>query len=142
MFKYFLITIFSLITISVSAKPCADIPYRASFIAGEYTVIGREPDSEKTFTGKMRIEALSDQSIRMVETLGSKAPRIWQGQFRAASPGEGCVLEVDSKQASMACLVAVDLDNNARLSCLWKLKNGIHKLPGLIALFAARDYRK
>src|SRR5438046_1383124 len=114
--KLLFLTLISLFTIAINAKPCTEIPYSASFIAGQYTLIGREPASEKTYTGKMQIESVGDQKVRFVESIDKQSPRIWLGQFRAASPGEGCVLEVESKQARMSCLIAVDLDNYARLS--------------------------
>ena len=133
--KYLLITCIAIFTIAASAKPC-NKGELASFIAGNYTMIARDPDSNKTYSGVMRIENPKDKIIRIVETVSHQPKQIWRGQFRDASPGEGCVLEVESKQRSMVCLVSTDLDNYARLTCLTKKLDTPTKKLGLVSLFA------
>lgn len=107
----------------------------ANLIAGNYTMIAREPDSNNTYSGTMSIETPKDKIIHIVEKVPNQPPRIWHGQFRQAAPGEGCILAVESKERSMACLVSTDLDNYARLTCLTKKKNIPSKKLGLVALF-------
>lgn len=129
--KRIVITVLGLFTLTASANAHKN-PALCAFIAGDYTVIGREPETGKAYVGSMRIDNLSDNTVRMLETVPQRANRVWEGRFRPAEPGEGWVLFVRSKRGSMACLVSSDLDNFARLTCRW----GNTKKPvGLMALF-------
>ena len=54
-------------------------------------------------------------------------------------PGEGQVLRFrwnDGQAITMTCLVAGDLDNYARLTCLWGADGQASKEPGLEAMFS------
>lgn len=120
--------------LTASATPCNKSSL-ANFIAGNYTMIAREPDSKNTYSGTMSIENPNDKIIRIVEKVPHQLQRIWRGEFRDAAPGEGCVLSMESKERSMACLISTDLDNYARITCLTKEKKIPSKRLGLVALF-------
>lgn len=133
--KYLLLLLIVFFTTTVHANPCSDMVHTPGFIANNYLFIAREPDSDKTFSGKMSVENLKDKNVKVIESVNAKPARIWLGQFRPAAPGEGCVLSLESKQEQMSCLVNVDLDNTARLTCRWGNKTKSTKTPGLMALF-------
>lgn len=135
--KAFLVACTTSLALTANAIPC-NKSNLATFIVGNYTVIAQEPDSNKTYSGTLSIATTRNNLIRIVEKMPNKSLRIWQGQIRDASPGEGCVLEVKSKHLSMTCLVSTDLDNYARLTCLTKGISSRTKKPGLLALFPVK----
>lgn len=121
--------------VSVSAKTCGELPYSPEFIAGAYDMVARYPDSNTTFTAKISIEDFEKNGILMVERLNKNIKRTWKGHFRPASPGEECILEFQRGPYSMSCLVSIDLDNFARLTCSWGWINKMNNVPGIAALF-------
>ncbi len=135
--KALLIACTASIALTANAAPCNKANME-SFIAGNYTVIAQEPNSNHTYSGTMSIHSSKNNIIRLDEKANNQPLRVWQGQFRQAEPGEGCVLELESKQYHMACLVSSDLDNYARLTCLTKHKKSKTTQLGLLALFPAQ----
>ena len=110
-----------------------------SFIQGKFTFIGREPDGGATYAGDATIVEKAGKLVmsrkvagKTVEALGTKeVPH---------PPGEGQVLRFrwkeDQKAKIMTCLVSTDLDNYARLSCVWVVDQADHKSPGFEAYFS------
>ena len=115
-----------------------------SFVPGRYTLIGRQPDSQATYTGTAKIERVGGQ-LRLTRIIAGKRSTI-QGTVRRADPGEAWVLAFkwDERNATqpmeMICLIGSDLDNYARLSCHWGKAGNPHKQPGMEAYFAQEPW--
>lgn len=107
------------------------------FVRGRYTLIGRQPDSQATYTGTAKIERVGGQ-LRLTRTIAGRQERIF-GVVRRADPGEAWVLAFkwDRRQLmEMVCLIGSDLDNYARLTCHWGKAGNPHTRPGMEAYFA------
>jgi len=112
-----------------------------SFVPGRYTLIGRQPDSQATYTGTAKIERVGKQ-LRLTRVIGGKQERI-VGAVRRADPGEAWVLAFRWDRRvpmEMVCLVGSDLDNYARLSCHWGKAGNPHTQPGMEAYFAQEPW--
>jgi hypothetical protein len=107
--KVILVVISAIFTATVGAKSL-NTPPVLTFIQGKYTVVGREAGSGKPYSGVMLIENVDNKTVRMIETVKQQPKRVWIGQFRMASPGEGWVLAVEGKRGSMACPFNVPLE--------------------------------
>jgi len=107
------------------------------FLEGTYHLIGRLPDSEKTYTGKTILKKSGDKLdvIRIVE--GKKIKGI--GKIETVSVDKIKVLRVrfmdDNNSFETTYLIDSDLDNYGRLSGYLYLQKGRTKMPGLEALF-------
>ena len=113
----------------------------ADFVRGRYTLIGRHPDSQATYTGTAKIERMGKQ-LRLTRTIAGRQERIF-GVVRRADPGEAWVLAFNWGQKmpmEMVCLVGSDLDNYARLSCHWGKAGNPHTQPGMEAYFAQEPW--
>jgi len=111
------------------------------FVPGRYQLIGRQPDSLKTYTGTARIERVSKQ-LRLIRQINGKQSRIF-GVIRRADPGEAYVLSFKWNEhgpMEMVCLIGSDLDNYARLTCHWGKAGNPHKQPGMEAYFAQEPW--
>lgn len=107
------------------------------FVVGHYLLVGRHPDSLRSYTGSARIERQGDGLV-LTRSLSGRTDRAL-GKLRRASPGEATVLAFEwgrSPALAMTCLMAGDLDNRARLTCLWGRPNHPHRQPGVEAYFA------
>lgn len=112
-----------------------------SFVPGRYTLIGRHPDSQATYTGTAKIERVGGQ-LRLTRTIGGRQERIF-GVVRRADPGEAWVLAfkwTNKQPMEMVCLIGSDLDNYARLSCHWGRAGNPHRQPGMEAYFAQEPW--
>ena len=108
---------------------------------GRYTLIGRHPDSQATYTGTAKIERVGGQ-LRLTRTIGGRQERIF-GVVRRADPGEAWVLAfkwTNKQPMEMVCLIGSDLDNYARLSCHWGRAGNPHRQPGMEAYFAQEPW--
>ncbi len=109
-----------------------------SFVAGDYALIGREPDGGGPYAGTARITQDGDYLVLDRRVGGRTVHAV--GRVEVPSPpGEGQVLRFrwgDGQAMTMTCLVAGDLDNYARLTCLWGADGQPPKEPGLEAMFA------
>ncbi len=113
----------------------------ASFVVGRYQLIGRFPDSSRTYTGTARIDRDGDRLLLKREIAG-KTTRIY-GVVRRADPGEAQVLAFawgNKLPMEMVCLIGGDLDNYARLTCHWGRRGNPHKQPGMEAYFAQEPW--
>lgn len=111
------------------------------FVRGRYTLIGRQPDSQATYTGTAKIERVGKQ-LRLTRTVGGKRSEIF-GTVRRADPGEAWVLAFKwgkQQPMEMVCLVGSDLDNYARLTCHWGRAGNPHTQPGMEAYFAQEPW--
>jgi hypothetical protein len=128
--------------VALAAAPAvadeSDAAFQLSFVAGDYAVVGREPDGGAPYAGAAKIAQEGEQLI-LERRIGGRAVRA-VGRAEVPSPlGEGQVLRFrwdDGQAVTMTCLVAGDLDNYARLTCLWAADGQPPKEPGLEAMFA------
>jgi hypothetical protein len=107
-----------------------------NFLAGDYIIVGREPDGGAAYNGQAAIDVRNDGVVMHGRRGGVEI--IATGRLDAASPGEGRVLRFHSGKPAatdMTCLVSTDLDNYARLTCLWWRIGTQPKQPGLEAMF-------
>ena len=113
-----------------------DEPLQWGFVPGNYQLIGRHPDSLRTYTGTARIEHIGKQ-LRLTRKIDGVVTQVY-GVARRANPGEAWVLSFQWKEQhsmEMVCLIGSDLDNYARLTCYWGKAGNPHKQPGLEAYF-------
>lgn len=108
-----------------------------AFVAGDYALVGRGPDGGPAYAGTATIaedgerlileRRISERTVRAVGRVEVPSP-----------PDEGQVLRFrwdDGQAVTMTCLVAGDLDNYARLTCLWAADGQSPREPGLEAMF-------
>lgn len=111
------------------------------FLKGPYQVIGRLPDSSKTYTGTVVLKNEGDrfEIIRMIEGAMIKGT----GKIETATAEKIKVLRVHfiekNKHYEVTYLIHSDLDNYGRLTGYLYLQKGQTKIPGLEALFI--DYQ-
>jgi len=109
-----------------------------SFVAGDYALVGRLPDNGAPYAGTAKITEDGDHVI-LERQIGGRATRAIGRVEVPSPPGEGQVLRFhwsDGQAMTMTCLVAGDLDNYARLTCLWGPDGQEVKEPGLEAMFS------
>jgi len=145
-----------LIAISVylacnSAQPAEPTPshdddFVAGFIEGEYVVIGKKPDSEETYTGRMifKKHGADLEFSRQVAGQTSDGPVTFD---KTASENGKPVLRVhfslDGQPYEATYLWSSDLNNYARLTgYVYSPMKGKTKFPGLEALFPLADYNR
>ncbi len=112
-----------------------------SFVPGRYQLIGRHPDSLRTYTGTARIERIG-KNLRLSREIDGRKSQIF-GVIRRADPGEAYVLAfkwIEKSPMEMVCLIGSDLDNYARLTCHWGKTGNPHKQPGMEAYFAQEPW--
>jgi len=116
----------------------SDASFLLSFVAGDYALIGRGPDGGAAYAGTAQITQAGDQLI-LEREIGGRTVRAVGRVEVPSPPGEGQVLRFrwdDGQAVTMTCLVAGDLDNYARLTCLWTADEQAPKEPGLEAMFS------
>ncbi len=116
----------------------SDASFLLSFVAGDYALVGREPDGGAAYAGTARITQDGDQLV-LERRIGGRTVRAVGRVEVPSPPDEGQVLRFrwgDGQAVTMTCLVAGDLDNYARLTCLWGAEKQQLKEPGLEAMFS------
>jgi hypothetical protein len=107
------------------------------FVVGDYVLVGREPDGGAAYSGAARLEQAGGGLVLHRRVGGVETTA--RGTLEVPSPpGEGRVLRFRWQASApmvMACLVGGDLDNFARLTCVWGPERAEPELPGLEALF-------
>src|SRR5262245_30450107 len=87
-----------------------------AFVAGDYALVGREPEGGPAYAGTAKIAEDGEQLI-LERQIGGRTVRAI-GRVEVPSPhGEGQLLRfhwTDGQAMTMTCLVAGDLDNYAR----------------------------
>jgi hypothetical protein len=102
-------------------------------------VIGRLPDSDQLYSGKIEMERSGDQ-LEVVRLIGGHRVR-GIGKIEAATPDKIKVLRVHFRPRDKdldfeaTYLIGSDLDNHGRLTGHVYFKDGGTKKPGLEALF-------
>jgi hypothetical protein len=115
-----------------------------SFVAGDYALVGRGPDGGASYAGTAKIAEEGDH-LGLERQVGGRTVRAVGRVEVPSPPGEGQVLRFrwdDGQAITMTCLVAGDLDNYARLTCLWGADGRALKEPGLEAMFSTAQWPK
>jgi hypothetical protein len=122
----------------------SDASVLMTFVAGDYALVGRAPDGGASYAGTAKIAEEGDH-LSLERQVGGRTVRA-NGRVEVPSPpGEGQVLRfrwTDGQAITMTCLVAGDLDNYARLTCLWGADGQEPKEPGLEAMFSTTAWPK
>ena len=116
----------------------SDASVLMSFVAGDYALVGREPDGGASYAGTATVAEEGDH-LSLERQVGGRTVRATGRVEVPSPPGEGQVLRfrwTDGQAITMTCLVAGDLDNYARLTCLWGADGQDLKEPGLEAMFS------
>ncbi len=111
------------------------------FLQGTYDLIGKLPDSDKIYSGKV---ILKKKGNIMEVTRIIKGDRILgSGRIESATADSIKVLRVRFIEKNIryeaTYLISSDLDNYGRLSGYLYLQKGGTKIPGLEALFIHRN---
>jgi hypothetical protein len=107
------------------------------FLEGQYEIIGRCPDSNRTFTGKIELRKSHDhlQVIRIIDGRRTEG----SGTIETAAMGETKVLRISFVQGGRTYegtyVIGSDPDNYGRLTGHVYLKNGGTTRHGLEAFF-------
>jgi hypothetical protein len=111
-----------------------------NFMVGDYVIVGREPDGGAPYSGTARIE-LGEGGLLLNRHRGAHDVTAI-GRFEVPSPpDEGHVLRFrwyDPEPVLMTCMIGADLDNYARLTCIWAHEGSQPAAPGLEAMFPNR----
>lgn len=107
------------------------------FLVGEYVIVGQEPDGGTLYSGTAQLERSGDGLV-LRRKRGAREV-LAAGRLDVPSPpGEGRVLRFaweTPDPVRMTCLIGTDLDNYARLTCVWGVEGAAHGRPGIEALF-------
>jgi hypothetical protein len=137
--KYWTITmVLALVSALVwgQGKDFSDEPLY-DFLCGSYHVIGRLPDSNQLYSGKIEFKRSGNQ-LEVVRLIGGHQGR-GIGRIEIATPDKIKVLRVHfrlkDKDYEATYLIGSELDNYGRLTGHVYFKDGGTKAPGLEALF-------
>lgn len=116
--KRFLIGIFVAATIASAVNADSTTPDARSF-DGKYILVGRWPDSGKTYSGSA-VFSSDGSSLKISRSIGSqKAEAI--GEFSAATPDKIPTLTIrfkqDGNEYEETCMYKGDLENYYRITC-------------------------
>ncbi len=130
----------TLVAIALAWQPLrAEEDPLLDFVVGDYVSVGRLPASGAAYVGTARI-ARQGGAVLLEGSRNGEAFKA-EGRVEVPSPpGEGKVLNFRWEQAGpmlMSCLIGSDLDNYARLTCLWGREGG-EDAPGLEAMFPVK----
>jgi hypothetical protein len=126
-------------------KASHDPDFVAGFVAGEYVLIGRKPESETTYTGRMTF-AKQGKGLKFTRTVGGDTQHGTVVFDTKADESGRPVLRIrfsiGGKPYEATYLWHSDLSNFARLTGYVYLTTGKTKFPGLEALFPLVDYNR
>ncbi|MBN2516503.1 MAG: hypothetical protein JXC33_10790 [Deltaproteobacteria bacterium] len=129
----------SLILIIVSGVWAQDgeVEFLYEFLRGTYHVIGRWPDSNESYNGKLVITSKGNHLQVLRSINGEEIEGV--GRIATVTADKIKVLMVEfsqrGRQYEATYIIDSDLDNFARLTGYLYLKTGETKRPGLEALF-------
>ena len=135
-----LIAVLMLVTLSSAFAEEDESEFLYGFLEGTYAVVGRWPNSDKTYSGKVILRRNRDhlKVVRMIH--GEEGEGI--GNIETATADRVKVLRIHfsqgDKKYQATYLINSDLDNYGRLTGYVYLQHGKTKQPGLEALF--RDH--
>jgi hypothetical protein len=133
------ILVVALVLIAVSGVWAQDdkVEFLYGFVQGTYQVIGRWPDSDETYAGKVVLKRKGDHLQVLRSINGEEIEGV--GRIATATADKIKVLRVQFSQRDRryeaTYLINSDLDNYARLTGYLFLKTGETRRPGLEALF-------
>ncbi len=114
------------------------------FLIGSYEVIGRYPDSNETYTGKVIIKK-SQETLEVFRIIDNKTIK-GAASLDLVTADKIKVLRVgfteNETEYEATYLIDTDLDNYGRLTGYIYLKEGGTKKPGLEALFSDHIYNE
>ncbi len=118
------------------AKDLSDEPLY-DFLCGSYQVIGKLPDSDQLYSGKVDLKRSGNQ-LEVLRLMGGRAVK-GTGKIEAVTSDKIKVLRVFFRSAGKdyeaTYLIGSDLDNYGRLTGHVYVKDGKTGTPGLEALF-------
>lgn len=133
-----LAAVFFIVLVKTAGANSGDIESLCQFLSGDYTVIGKDLNGEKTYRGKMKLTAKDDHLTVLRIIRGKKIQGIAKIE-KALGPDAGKVLRVrfhhEGKDYEATYLWHSDLDNYPRLSGYVYEKGKTTSDPGLEALF-------
>ncbi len=110
------------------------------FLEGSYEIIGRWPDTDEPYTGKMELKRSNDHFKTIRRINGEIIEGV--GKIETATADNINVLRIRFIEAGCSYegtyIIASDLDNYGRLTGYVYLKEGGTKIAGLEAMF--RDH--
>lgn len=116
--------------------------FLSNFVSGKYHLLGKHPDSNETYYGKVELVAVKDNIIKVERTIAGRKTN-GTGSIKEATPDKIHVLHIlfndNDQQHEHTCMIGSDLDNYARLTCYTYIKGSTAKEPGLEALFIDHD---
>lgn len=127
-----------LISISLSAQTIEDgDTFLSGFLSGSYEIVGRMPDSDSIYSGRMTLTP-SDSGFNVIRTISGNTIS-GRAKIEAALRGEQTVLRLrftkDSSQFEITYLIDSDLDNYPRLSgYIYRMDKSTTK-PGIETCF-------
>ncbi|MFK8011445.1 MAG: hypothetical protein AB8B80_05355 [Marinicellaceae bacterium] len=109
-------------------------------VFGEYDLIGKSIGNNNTYFGQVSIEG-TDDDIQVIRIINGKTTK---GKATINKTIDGVkVLRIrfreNEKQYEKKCLIDIDLDNYARLTCHLYIPNETKNKPGLEAMFIRHD---
>jgi hypothetical protein len=114
----------------------ADDPL-TGFVVGNYLLVGKAPDSNKTYHGKLSINN-RDGQLKVTRNTNGVSIQGSAAIERSLDSGAN-VLRIrffeKGKNYEETCLVSGDLDNYARISCYLYTTDNTTKQPGMEVLF-------
>lgn len=120
------------------AAAATDPAELAAFMAGDYTVVGRKPDSQATYTGKLTLRARGPQ-LDFVRTVGGRSVRGTVVFDTVAGSDRIPVLKMRFRQHGREYAATYqwmsDYDNYCRFTGYVFRHNGRNRRAGLEALF-------
>jgi len=119
-----------------------DVDFLYGFLQGHYSLVGKFPDSNRTYAGKVILRK-SGQGLEVIRKIKGKEVR-GTGKIETATADRVKVLRVRfvdaGKNYEATYLIHSDLDNYARLTGYLYLKKGGSRKPGLEALFIDHQF--
>ena len=137
-YRWIIVMLLALVSTIAGAQPKDFIEEPLyDFLCGSSHVIGRMPDSDHLYSGKVDLKRSGNQLevLRLTEGRTVKGT----GKIEAVTPDKIKVLRVffrsGGKDYEATYLIGSDLDNYGRLTGQVYLKDGQTRRPGLEALF-------
>jgi len=136
------LSVLALVATGLCAKEAADGPdlgFLASFLAGDYRLIGQLPNSGATYAGRVTLQAEGTR-LRFTRIVGDQRAsgdaRI-ETSLSDRAPLLRMRFVLEGREVEGTYLWRSDLDNYPRLSGYIYLPDGSTRSPGLEALFAS-----
>lgn len=121
----------------LSSLSAADEAGLSDLLIGKYLLIGKAPDSESTYSGKLEIYRDKDK-LKVLRQIG-KVVEKGEAAIEYALNGNAEVLRIRFSESSTkyeeTCLFRSDLNNYARISCYLYQPGVKTDKPGMEALF-------